>query len=131
MAEVTVRYVRDPKLVEERQAAAKLRQAATKRKEAAKRTASRSAWQGIAGLKHEKTARERIKRLEREMLIAIRRGELIEKQTVQRQAAFLLTTLRIRCLSAPSAWSRRLLNIDDLEEIADLPERMADPDPLV
>ena len=61
----------------------------------------------------------------------------------QRQAAFLLTALRSRCLSAPSAWSRRLLNIDDprvmteklremmisvLEEIADLPERVADPD---
>ena len=88
MAEVIHRYVRDPKLAEEREAAAKLRQEAAKRKEAAKRAASRSAWRGIAGLRHEKTAHERTKRLEREMQIAIPRGELIEKVVVQRQAAF-------------------------------------------
>jgi hypothetical protein len=84
-------------------------------------------------------AHERTKRLEREMEIAVRRGELIEKAVVGRQAAFLLVAMRQRCMSAPSAWSRRLLGINDarvmteklrdmmtsvLEEIADLPQKV-------
>ena len=47
------------------------------------------------------------------MEIAVPRGELIEKAVVERQAAFLLTAMRQRCMSAPSAWSRRLLGIND------------------
>jgi hypothetical protein len=146
MAEVVHRYVRDPKLVEEREAAAKRREAAAKKREeaakrrqAAKQATSRATWRGIASLRLERTAHEKTKRLEREMEIAVRRGELIEKAVVERQAAFLLVAMRQRCMSAPSAWSRRLLNISDprimveklremltsmLEEIADLPERV-------
>jgi hypothetical protein len=97
----------------------------------------------MAGLRHEKTAHERTKRLEREMQIAIRRGELIQKAVVEKQAAFLLVAMRGRCMAAPSAWSRRLLNVSDprvmteklremmvsvLEELADLPEKLSTPD---
>jgi hypothetical protein len=73
------------------------------------------------------------------MEIAVRRGELIEKKAVQEQAAFLLVAMRQRCMSAPSACSRRLLGINDarvmteklrdmmasvLEELADLPQKV-------
>ena len=143
MAEVIHRYVRDPQAVAEkaaeREAAEKRRQEAAERKEAAERSASRSTWRGIAGLRKEKMEHEKTKRLEREMEIAARRGELVEKEVVLRQAAFLLTALRSRCLSAPSAWCRRLLGINNarvmteklkdmvteiLEEIADLPQKV-------
>ena len=113
MAEVIHRYVRDPKLVEEREAAAKLRQEAAKRKEAAKQATSRSTWRGIARLRREKTAFERLRRIAKEMQLASKRGELIEKAVVERQAAFLLVAMRQRCLSAPAAWARRLLNVSD------------------
>lgn len=139
MAEVFHRYVRDPELAKEREAAAKRREAAARRKEAAKKAASRSAWAGVAGLRREKTAMERVRRLEKEMEISARRGELIEKSVAERQAAFLLVALRARCMAASSAWARRLLNISDaremteqlkdmmtsvLEEIADLPQKV-------
>ena len=103
---------------------------------------SRLAQRGVAELRLERTNHEKTKRLEMEMQIALRRGELIEKSVVLQQAGFLLTALRQRCLAAPSAWSRRILNISDpremnerlremmvsvLEEIADLPERVTDP----
>ena len=57
----------------------------------------------------------------------------------KQQAGFLLVAMRQRCLSAPSAWSRRLLGINDarvmterlkdmmtqiLEEISTLPQRV-------
>ena len=120
MAEVFHRYVRDPALVEEREAVAKRREAAAKKREeaakrrqAAKQATSRATWCGIASLRLERMAHEKTKRLEREMEIAARRGELIEKAVVERQAAFLLTAMRQRCMSAPSAWSRRLLNLSD------------------
>ena len=101
------------------------------------------AWRGVASLRREKASFEKIKRLEKEMEIAVRRGELIEKALVERQAAFLLTALRARCMSAPSAWSRRLLNISDaremterlrdmmasvLEDLSNLPEKVTKPD---
>ena len=96
----------------------------------------------MAELRLQKTEHERVRRMEREMLVALRRGELIEREVVLKQAAFLRTALRQRCLAAPSAWSRRLLNISDpremnerlkemmisvLEEIADLPQKVTDP----
>ncbi len=74
-----------------------------------------------------------------EMQLAVERGELISKEVVERQAGFLLVAMRQRCMSAPSTWARRLLDINDaremterfrdmmtsvLEEISDLPERV-------
>ena len=96
----------------------------------------------MAGLRREKTNHERVRRLEREMEIAVRRGELIEKAVVERQAGFLLVAMRQRAMSAPSAWSRRLLGINDarvmterlrdmmasvLEDLSNLPERVTNP----
>jgi hypothetical protein len=102
VAEVVHRYVRDPQAVAERaaerEAAEKRRQEAAERKEAAKRSASRSTWRGMAGLRKEKMEHEKTKRLEREMLIADRRGELIEKAVVERQAGFLLVAMRQRAM---------------------------------
>ena len=118
MAEVIHRYVGDPE---------------------AKRGLGR---RGMVALRREQTAHERAKRLQREMQMAVERGELIRKDLVQQQAAFLLTAMRQRCMSAPSAWSRRILNISDprvaverlkemmvsvLEEVAELPARVTDP----
>ena len=126
----------------EREAADKRRQEAVERKKAAKRAASRSTWAGMATLRREKASFEKTKRLEREMEIAVRRGELIEKAVVERQAGFLLVAMRQRCMSAPSAWSRRLLGINDarvmteklsemmtelLEEVSNLPEKVSTP----
>jgi len=121
MAEVIHRYVRDP-LSEAEKAE---RQEAAQRKAEEKRATTRLAQRGAATLRRERAAHERTKRLEREMLIAIWRGELIERAWVVRQAAFLLTALRGRCMSAPSAWSRRLLNISDSRVMLSLACRRA------
>jgi hypothetical protein len=77
-------------------------------------------------LRRERASHERVRRLEREMEIAIRRGQLIEKAVVERQAAFLLTAMRQRCMSAPVAWARRLLSVNDARVMVDrLREMMA------
>jgi hypothetical protein len=77
------------------------------------------------------------------MEIAARRGELVEKEVVLRQAGFLLVAMRQRAMSAPTAWSRRLLGINDaremterlrdmmasvLEDLSNLPEKVTKPD---
>ena len=80
MAEVVHRYVHDPQLVAEQEAAAKMREKTAKRKEAAKAAKSRLAQRGIAELRLERTEHERTKRLEREMSIALKRGQLVEKE---------------------------------------------------
>ena len=54
------------------------------------------------------------------MELAEQRGELIARELVLRQAAFLLTAMRSRCMSAPSAWARRLVNISDPREMTEL-----------
>ena len=147
MATVVHRYEPSPLSVEKaaaKKAEAERRAEAARRKELARRTERRSANRGAAGLRREKTALERVKRLRLEMEVAAKRGELIERELVLRQASFLLTAMRSRCMSAPSAWARRLLNISDpremvellrammtqiLEELADLPQRVtANPD---
>jgi hypothetical protein len=101
VAEVFHRYVPSP--VSAKQKVEK--EAAAQRREAAKEALARSARRGMAGLRREKMAHERTKRLEREMQIGLRRGELVKKEVVLQQAGFLLTALRSRCLAAPSAWS--------------------------
>ena len=54
-----------------------------------------------------------LKNLHMEALMAERRGKLIRKAAVEEQAAFILTAFRQQCLSAPSTWCRKLLNISD------------------
>ena len=96
----------------------------------------------MVALRREQTVHERTKRMRLEMQLAVERGELISKDLVEKQASFLLVALRQHAMSAPSAWSRRLLGINDarvmterlkdmmtsvLEEIADLPHKVTNP----
>jgi hypothetical protein len=119
MAEVIHRYVSDPE---------------------AKRGLAR---RGIVSLRREQTAHEKTKRMRLEMQLAVERGELIRKDLVEKQAGFLLVAMRQRAMSAPSAWSRRLLGINDarvmterlrdmmasvLEDLSNLPEKVTKPD---
>ena len=83
------------------------------------------------------------KALTAEMQLAERRGELIEKRLVERQAAYLLVALRQAILNIPQTWCRRLMGINDaaevsrilremaisiLGEIKDLPHKVTNPD---
>ena len=89
------------------------------------------------------TGAVRVNRMRGEMLLAKARDELVTKELVERQAAYLLVALRQRILSLPQTYARRLLNISDqkemaaklkemalsvLNEIKDLPSRVSDPD---
>ena len=82
------------------------------------------------------------KALTAEMILAQRRGELIEKSLVTKQAAFLLLSLRQRILAVPDRLARQLVNIADvnnvrtilkqamlalLTELADLPSKVTNP----
>jgi hypothetical protein len=84
----------------------------------------------------------RTKHLAAQMLLAERRGELIEKRLVERQAAFLLLSLRQRVLAVPDRLARQFVGIDDvnkargilkeamlalLTELADLPSKVTNP----
>ena len=84
----------------------------------------------------------RTKNLAAQMLLAERRGQLIEKRLVERQAAFLLLSLRQRILAVPDRLARQLVNIPDvnkartilkdamlalLTELADLPSKVTNP----
>jgi hypothetical protein len=82
------------------------------------------------------------KTLTAEMILAQRRGELIEKSLVTKQAAFLLLSLRQRILAVPDRLARQLVGINDvkkakailkdamlalLTELADLPNKVTNP----
>jgi hypothetical protein len=77
------------------------------RKEAARRNKL------AAELTDERAQAVRANRLRSEMLLAKARGELITKDLVEKQAAYLLVALRQRILSLPQTYSRRLLGITD------------------
>jgi hypothetical protein len=55
----------------------------------------------------------RTKNLAAQMVLAERRGELIEKKLVEQQAAYLLVALRQRILQVPHAYARRILGLTD------------------
>jgi phage terminase Nu1 subunit (DNA packaging protein) len=93
-------------------------------------------------LNRERTELTKTRRQQAEILLAKARGELITKQLVERQAAYLLVAMRQKILGIPQTYSRRLLNISDqkemaaklkemalsvLNEIKDLPSRVSDP----
>ena len=76
------------------------------------------------------------------MELAIRRNELVEKKLVQKQAAYLLLSLRQRCLAVPERLARQLLEIKEerkireilraamvalLQELASLPSQVTNP----
>jgi hypothetical protein len=44
---------------------------------------------------------------------AKRRGELIQKTLVQKQAAYLLVALRQAILNLPAGWARRMVSLPD------------------
>ena len=94
-------------------------------------------------LAKERAANTRVLRMRNEMLLARARNELITKDLVEKQAAYLLIAMRQRILGIPQTYSRRLLNISDqkemthklkemafsvLNEIRDLPEKVVNPD---
>jgi hypothetical protein len=77
-----------------------------------------------------------------EMALEERRGELISKEIVVRQAAFIFVSLRQAVLNFPSRYAYRILDIADprqakevlaqaahefLSELAGFPERVIDP----
>jgi hypothetical protein len=69
-------------------------------------------------LAKERAANTRALRLRNEMLLAKARGELITKQLVERQAAYLLVALRQRIMSMPSTYARRMVNLPDTKAVA-------------
>ena len=89
-----------------------------------------------------RNAQMRTKHLTAEMQLAERRGELIEKRLVERQAAYLLVALRQAILNTPQTYCRRILGLEDaaeasrilremavsvLNEIKDLPSKAVNP----
>ena len=55
----------------------------------------------------------RAKNLTAEMVLAERRGKLIEKRLVEAQAAYLLVALRKRILNIPQTYCRRMVGLTD------------------
>jgi hypothetical protein len=95
-----------------------------------------------AALIIERTRDVKVKRMQGELLLAKAREEVIVKDLVEKQAAYLLVALRQRLLSMASANSRKILGITDvkqanrilreialgiLNEIKDLPQKVVDP----
>jgi hypothetical protein len=60
-----------------------------------------------------------------EMQLAERRGELIEKSLVERQAAYLLVALRQAILNIPQTWCRWLMGINDAAQVSRILREMA------
>ena len=65
------------------------------------------------------------KALTAEMQLAERRGELIEKSLVERQAAYLLVALRQAILKIPQTWCRRMMGINDAAQVSRILREMA------
>jgi hypothetical protein len=83
----------------------------------------------------------RLKNFREQMLLAKARGELILRDLVERQAAYLLITMRQRMLAVPQAYAGRLVGqgdpheaaqilraamIECLDELKDLPAKVSD-----
>jgi hypothetical protein len=72
-----------------------------------------------------RNAQMRTKNLTAEMVLAERRGELIEKSLVERQAAYLLVALRQAILNIPQTWCRRLIGLNDAAQVSRILREMA------
>ena len=129
MAVVVHKYQADPATLAakaaEREAAQQRREAEAKRKEAEKRSASRSIHRGAAGLRRERTAHEKIKRLRTEMEVARERGELIKRETVLKQAGFIFVSLRQAILNFPSRYARTVVGLADPRQAQEVLTRAA------
>lgn len=90
----------------------------------------------------EKVKAIRTRRMQNELLLAKARDEVILKTLVEKQAAYLLVSLRQKILTMPQAYARRFLGLTDvnqsskllkelavsmLNEIKDLPHKVTDP----
>jgi hypothetical protein len=90
----------------------------------------------------EKTRQVVTRRKQNELLLAKARGDVIEKRLVEKQAAFLLVSLRQRILNLPQTYARRILGLTDLDQaskilremsisilkdIKNLPQQVTDP----
>ena len=84
----------------------------------------------------------RLRNLRETMLIAKSRHELIPKELVEKQAAFLVVALRQSIMQIPQTHARRILNLTDyskaketlsgmmiglLGDLQDIPAKMIDP----
>ena len=84
----------------------------------------------------------RTKNLSAQLELALRRGQLISKELVTRQATFLFIAMRQKILNLPTTYARRLTGLDDIQEvrkilegaahsilneIKDLPSAVSDP----
>ena len=72
-----------------------------------------------------RNAQMRTKNLTAEMVLAERRGELIEKSLAERQAAYLLVALRHAILNTPQTYCRRILGLNDASEASRILREMA------
>ena len=72
-----------------------------------------------------RNAQMRTKNHTAEMVLAERRGELIEKTLVERQAAYLLVALRQAILNIPQTWCRRLMGLNDAAQVSRILREMA------
>jgi len=95
-----------------------------------------------AQINAERLAVTAAKRKQAEMLLAKARGELILRDLVEKQAAYLLTAMRQRILALPGAYAGRLVGCADvaaageilreaalalLDDLKDFPARVVDP----
>jgi hypothetical protein len=92
-------------------------------------------------LAKERVANTRVLRMRNEMLLARARNELITKDLVEKQAAYLFIAMRQKILNLPQTYSRRLVGLNEreisevlkgaahsiLNEIKDLPSKVTDP----
>jgi phage terminase Nu1 subunit (DNA packaging protein) len=85
----------------------------------------------------------RVREMSAKLLLAKAREELIEKELITKQATFMFTAVRQRMLAIPTSLARRLLHQTEitvvvsllrdaihaaLNEAADFPQRITDPD---
>jgi hypothetical protein len=90
----------------------------------------------------EKVKSMRTRRMQNELILAKARDEVILKSVVEKQAAYLLVSLRQKILSVPQAYARRFVGLTDvnqasrllkdmavsvLNEIRNLPQQITDP----
>ena len=65
------------------------------------------------------------KNLTAQLELAIRRGQLVSKELVERQAAFLFIAMRRKILNLPSTYARRLTGLNDIQEVRKILEGAA------
>jgi hypothetical protein len=95
-----------------------------------------------AALNTERVKAIRTRRMQNELYLAKARELLIEKDLVEKQAAYLVIAMRQKILTIPQTYARRILGLDDasqaskilkemavtiLNEIKDLPQKVVDP----